>query len=390
MGKLLEEIKQNIIDATSFREPKKVPVGIDVTGWAFHYSGTVYRDIIDDPIKTCEAYTKIFNDIPVDYVLSSGISVVPIKAYKALGVRDYEFAEDGISITHNQAGSKFMSVEEYQELIRDPFAFLNETRKKRKVPAFTLPKQQAYEALKKSVLEYKVFQETNAMIAQYLTEEKQIYGIYDEAQINFYAPFDMIFDSLRGITNALTDLRRYPDMVRAACDAIWEYQTAFGELDPKDHSDPLPMGNTIYHSECFVSPAKFDEVFFKRFKETYLPFMEAGKKFYLFGEGRFMNTIERFRELPKGAMVILLESDDPFEAYQKVGDWCTLVTGISVDLLQTGTKQQCIDYVKKCFDTFAPGGGFMFQPNKELVSGKDAQIENLIAVYEAADELSRK
>ncbi|MDR2957526.1 MAG: hypothetical protein LBU61_05010, partial [Coriobacteriales bacterium] len=111
---------------------------------------------------------------------------------------------------------------------------------------------------------------------------------------------------------------------------------------------------------------------------------------FLKGEGHFLNTIDRYRRFPKGSVVFMLDQDDPFEAYKAIGDWQSLATGITVDLLQIGSVQQCTDFVKRAFDTFAPGGGFIFMPNKPLLCADDAKTENLIAVYETANELSRQ
>jgi hypothetical protein len=160
--------------------------------------------------------------------------------------------------------------------------------------------------------------------------------------------------------------------------------------DPALATAPFPLATTVYHSECFLSFKDYDEFYFKPFKETFGPYMEKGAKFFLKGEGSFIRTLDRFRQLPKGAIVIMLDQDDPFEVYKEIGDWATLATGITADLLQYGTKQQCIDYVKKSFDTFAPGGGFIFMQNKPLLCAHDAKTENVLAVYETANDLKKQ
>lgn len=386
----IDEIKQNIIDATSFKEPKKVPVGIDLYGWAFHYAGVTYEDVIDEPEKCSRAFCKFFDDVPIDVTCMNSIPVPPLRALNAMGIKNYVMSADKTSIVHDQVNLEYCGPDIYDEIISDVVNFQTESFPKQRTPAFRLPKAQAYNALKKAAREYKNVLNTNSLVNSYLTKEKQIYGLYDESIINYYAPFDLIFDTYRGIKNALLDIRRYPKKVKAACDAIWESQKQFLQFDPEDIKSPLPMANTIYHSECFLSPKQYDEYFFKYFKEGFGPVLEAGKKMHLFGEGSFMRFLDRFRELPKGSMIILIDEDNPFEVYKQIGDWATICAGITVDLLQFGTKQQCIDYVKKCFDTFAPGGGFIFFPNKELVSGNDAKIENVVAVYETADLLSRQ
>jgi len=207
----------------------------------------------------------------------------------------------------------------------------------------------------------------------------------------FYSPFNTLFDNVRGIKDSLADLRRRPDKVKAAVDVI-KANAGQSAVKPDDYlnRDPVPLSMTIYHSECFLSEKQFDELYFQGFKEMALPYMEKGAKYFLKGEGKFLNTIDRYKELPKGSMVFMLDQDDPFEAYKHIGGYHTLASGITLDLLKSGTKQQCIDFVKKCFDTFAPGGGFIFLPNKPLLSANDVNVDNLLAVYQFANEYGKK
>jgi hypothetical protein len=86
----------------------------------------------------------------------------------------------------------------------------------------------------------------------------------------------------------------------------------------------------------------------------------------------------------------MLDEDDPFEIFKAIGDWQTIGAGITADLLRIGNIQKCKDFVSKCFDTFAPGGGFIFLQNKPLLCAGDARPEVLKEVYEFADELSRQ
>lgn len=380
------ERKQNFIDAISFKEPKKVPVGAEIIYWPFSYAGTTYRAVIDDPVKTAEAYTKFLDDIQLDFIFGGNISF-PVKALQALGINNYTIARDDCCIEHQQANLQYMNVKDYNDLIIDTNKFRKETFVKRNCPAFQLPKEEAYKTLREAVKQYKIFYEANALIGQEIYENRQILSFMG-APLNYYSPLNVLFDSLRGIKNTLTDLRRHPDLVSKAYDAIWDWQMKGFNLTPDDWHKSFPLGVTVYHSECFLSPNDFDEFFFKNFKTTFMPFFEAGAKFFLKGEGSFIRTLDRYRQLPKGSMVMMLDEDDPFEVYKEIGDWATIATGITADLLQVGTKQQCTDYVKKCFDTFAPGGGFIFMQNKPLLCAKDAKTENVIAVYETANELS--
>jgi len=385
---IIEERKRDLIDALSFREPKKIPVGISVLSWPFSYAGVRYNDVADDPETVAREYLKFLDVIGIDFICGAEVTR-PVKAYNALGNYCYKIAGDGISVVHYQPEVQFMSADEYPELIANPEKFKSDLTKRR-CEALQMPKAEAYEKVKIALREIDKWSSANGLISRYILDEKGILSLTN-APIHFRSPLSEIFDNLRGMRDTLTDLRRRPDVLREACNALLEQMKInLTKFDPGNFTSPYPLGRTVYHAECFISPAQFDEFFFRPFTELMLPFMEAGLKIFVRGEGKFLNTIDRYRELPKGAVVFMLDEDDPFEIYKAIGDWQSISAGITTDLLQLGTKEQCTDYVKKSFDTFAPGGGFIFMQNKSLLSGSDAKIENLIAVYEMANELSLK
>ncbi|MDR0459070.1 MAG: hypothetical protein LBG68_01210 [Coriobacteriales bacterium] len=377
---------QNIIDATSFKEPKKIPVGAEVISWPFSYAGVRYEDVMDDPQKTFEAYIKYFDVVDFDFVWGGTLNTA-VKAAHAMGNYSYRIGDDGTVIIHLQPEIDYMSADDYPDLIADPVAFNNKMFKQRNT-TLQLPREQAYPKIIEALKAIGVFKTANDLISDYMSNVKGIVPITG-APIGYFSPINTLFDSLRGMSDTLIDLKRRPDTVREAVKVLGAANRArFASLNPLDFSEPYPLGSTGYHIECFLSPELFDEFFFNEFMELCMPFMEAGLKFFIKGEGRFINTIDRYRKLPKGSCVFMLDQDDPFEIYKAIGDWHTVATGITVDLLQMGTVQQCTDYVKRCFDTFAPGGGFIFMPNKPLLCAEDAKPENLIAVFQTANQLS--
>ena len=387
---LRKERLQNLIDTISFKAPKKVPVGVEVLSWPLSYGGVRYSDTFGDPHKTAEAYVKFLDIVNLDFYMGGMISR-PVKAYQALGCFNFELSSDGNTIAHIQPNIEYMSTDEYPEFINDPEGYRSKLLK-RQCKALRLSRDEAYESVKEALKEYRAYTATNRLISDRFDEKGIVLiAVSHGNPVRFSSPLSAIFDRFRGMRDTLLDLKRRPDMVRQACASLLDrMRLEFDRLQANDFSAPFPLGYTVYHVECFLSPPLFDEFFFDPFKELCLPFMEAGTKIFLKGEGMFLNTIDRYRQLPKGSVVIMLDQDDPFEMHKAIGDWQTIATGITSDLLKLGTKDQCVDYVKRCFDTFAPGGGFIFMPNKPLLSDGDTKIENLIAVYETANELSEK
>ena len=389
-GALREERLKNLIDATSFVEPKKVPVTVEMGGWTYTYVGTTYAEVIDHPKRAADDYLKFLDVIEID-CMRGGPATVPIKAYQALGRNDYSIADDGIATQHQQAFEEYMRDDEYPDLIRDPAGFMRKWGL-RKYESLSKPREEAYEDIKKALIDYKNFMMTTMMIRKRMENEKGVVWFDGRsAPVGYYTPLSGLFSYYRGVKNTLLDLRRKPEVLREACSALMQIVKArIGTHDPGVPMSPFPFGFAGYHPEGFLSPEQFDEFFFNNFKELCMPFMEAGLKFFIQGEGSFIHHVDRYRQLPKGSCYIMLDDDDPFEIYKVIGDWQPIGAGITIELLSYGTKQDCVDYVKKCFDTFAPGGGFVFRTSKPIMCATDAKIENVVAVYETANELSRQ
>lgn len=386
----INQTKQNLLDTANLSEPKKIPTLCDISGWAFHYAGVRYDSIMDNPEAITENYMKIYNDLPIDMVMMTGFfASVPIKAQNALGMYNYALSDDGNTITHNQSGVEYMEADVYDKIIQDPDTFMNDTIYKHTFPSFRKPKKEALEDLKKAYHYQKINFDAESMIKQ-RQAELGICGLQDEVQISYYAPFNNFFDLYRGIVSSMSDLRRYSKKVKEACDVIFDSQSWMLDIDSEEMSKPFPPIATIYHSECFMNPKQFDEYFWNYLEKGYRKMIDAGKKIFLYGEGSFINTIDRFNDLPKGSSIILLDTDDPFEVNKILKGNQTLMCGIKTDMLQMNTVDECKDYVRKSFDEFAPGGGFIFSPNQPMLSSKDGKIENVLETFKLADELSRR
>ena len=390
-----ELTRRSVLDLTDLKEPEKVPSFISIeAGWALKYAGVKWTDVENDPEAFARAYCKCFAEIPIDLGVGYGPTRTTLRPAQLLGNNSFVYTADGAGITHHQAADVYMGPEVYDEIMVDQEGLMNK-RSLNNYKVFQGPRDAALAAVKEAGKAQVIATETMAKITEILRDELGMFamgggfggpsgGVY----YGYVSEYWTFYDRLRGPQMALSDLRRYPDKVEAACDFLYEQTKARMVYDEETMKQPLPVGNTMFHPESYLSPELFDKYYFKRFMEIMGPVMEAGKKVFLYGEGAFMKHLDRFRETPKGSMIIVLDQDDPFEANKIVGDWCTLVTGPKAELLQLGTKQQVIDFVKRCFDELAPGGGYIFGLGNGLITALDAPVDNLVTAYETAYELS--
>ena len=92
---------------------------------------------------------------------------------------------------------------------------------------------------------------------------------------------DLISDQLRDIPNLILDLRRYPDKVKAAAEALVEPMVKMGTMSIK-------AGAGVFYPTAFeraFSPKQYNEFYWPTLKEVILKLVEAGMKVQVFFEG---------------------------------------------------------------------------------------------------------
>lgn len=91
------------------------------------------------------------------------------------------------------------------------------------------------------------------------------------------------------------------------------------------------------------------------------------------GIGDFLN------EYPKGTLMVLVESDDPFELRRKLPN-IGIFGGLNTDIMGNGTPEECVAMAKKAIDELGTEGGLYLAPNKMTSYRYDMTSANLKAV----------
>lgn len=390
----------HIADALNFRESEKIPTGIQNITWALDYAGLKQPDVWDDPVKWAAAYTQVFRDIEFD-ISTFGMNTIPIKPIQPLGVTKYYLGNDGVSVLHKQVDDVYFGPEFYDDVIEGGIPALMEYNNRvyrSCIPVLKYSRDEAVAKFKEVVPFFK----SAGMF--FIAGEQMLQEIGIPEIINmstpdmpaWFNPISSILDTYRGIKDTTLDLRRRPEKVKAVCDIIMEqkYLANGYERDPevirkKIEGDPVAFGGNILNAECFLSRKDFEKFYIDYFKKQLGPYIEAGVKVYIYMEGEFSRVVDLYKELPKGSLFLQPDMDDPFDIYDKIGDYHSICSGARVSLLKSGTKEENIDYAKKCIDKFAPGGGFIFEHNQSLISAGDVNKENFKAVYDYVNSIGR-
>jgi len=368
--KIIEERAQIFRDIYEGKLPKRVPVAtkVDIT-YAIQYSGFNLKEAQWNLDLLEEVIDKVSKDLESD-VVPTVILRFPLM-YKLLGAKNFVMGSEGF-IQHPEVSA--MRAEEYDELIRDPYKFIIEK---------VLPR--IYEKLNDSAEKkalvfakaYRVYINSTIKIKTFSSKAAQKYGLSIEGMSALTeAPFDFIADQIRGFTGMVRDIRRIPEKVAEACEAVLPLMIKAG----------IPREPSIYkrtfiplHMPPYLRTSDFEKLFWPTFKKLVegLAGNNVGVDLYL--EQDWMRYLDYLSELPRG-IKMWFEYGDPLLIKNKLGKKY-IITGLyPIYILRTGTPEECVNVARELVDILAPGGGFIFNFDKLPMALKDAKPENIIAV----------
>lgn len=357
--------------------PTRVPVNITLPFEPIvQYGGLDMRTAQWNPALAEDAADKICQAVFSDSCPFSGSLRFP-SYYQALESQSFVMSSNGF-IQHPEVVG--LLPEEYDYLIEKPFDCLLER---------VLPRQ--YKALKidepfamainfaKSLLCY---QNDMAQTGAIMTKMKEKYGYYagaDRRAGGFtQAPFDFLADQLRGFKGISMDVRRMPEKIAEACEAL--YPIVFKKGMPADVNDSgtvfLPL-----HMPTFMREKDFAKLWWPSFKRMIDEYASLGVHCQLFCEDNWMRYLDYLYELPANTR-LMFEYGDAKVIKEKLGKK-HIITGLfPVTMLKTHTKEECLDKAKEMLDLLAPGGKYLFNLDKNPLTINDIKLENLSAVTE--------
>ena len=181
---------------------------------------------------------------------------------------------------------------------------------------------------------------------------------------------DTIHDYIRGFVGTTSDLRRRPQQVLDAVDALEPYMKKIAGLDeniPKKES-AWPFYSTMFHIPNYISAKQLEKFFAPQYDRLTRIAHEKGIKCFVYMEGEWSRHYDWLNSFPKGYLLACIEKDDIFKAKKEVGNNITLIGGMPINMLKYESTQTCLDHTKRVIDECAPGGGFIFAVQSTPVS----------------------
>lgn len=370
---LAKEREQLFRDLFSGKTPKRVPVTNPATlEFAIQYYGEDLAEAQWDFTKAEPALDKFCHEFPTDTTPIG--SIRPPAYYQLLGSKAIVMGSGGFMQHPEVMG---MLPEEYDDFIAAPYDFIIETIMPR------LYTELDAEPNKKAMVLAKALQahlDDYAFIGQMRARVNAKYGMVSPAVALTEAPFDFLADFIRSFKGISSDLRRIPDKVAAACEAVLPLMFKKGKLP---NTEMLGYSFLPLHMAPYIRNTDFEKFYWPTFKKLVESLAEAGYNVQLFIEHDWMRFLDFLYELPENT-IMRFEYGDPKVVAEKLGKKHIISGFYPITLLQTGTQQQCIEKARELLDILAPYGKYWFQGDKSIISTDKTgnTAKNLRAVLE--------
>ncbi|NLN07651.1 MAG: hypothetical protein GX167_08540 [Firmicutes bacterium] len=279
----------------------------------------------------------------------------------------------------------FMEEDEYDELIKNPHEFIMEKCLPRMNRGYA--KGEVHRALNFAKYVLSALDQANALAVAAATIRDR-YGLfaYPEGSTALQAvPFDFIADFLRGFSKIPLDMRRRPEKLLAAMEALMPYLIYQGRNKIKS---PLGCNMIMTHMAAFLSTKDFEKFYWPTFYKICHICAERGQAVSIFLEGDWTRFLDYLQELPQGTR-LYMEYGDPRKFKDKLGKKMILGGFYPLTLLKHASKEKCLDKAKELIDILAPGGNYYFCFDKGALNLNDINPENYIAVMEYVLENSK-
>ncbi|MBB6217345.1 hypothetical protein HNQ80_003464 [Anaerosolibacter carboniphilus] len=374
---LQQERIQMFTDVFDGKIPKRVPIGAArfSSEFAIQYAGRDLAEAQWDTSTLEGILGGVCEDFPSDTLPLSSIRFPSY--YKLLGSRTFVMGSSGF-LQHPEVHG--LEPDEYDEFIASPYDCIMEKVLPRLYTALDTNPVSKSVALAKAFKAY--YDETSnmGMIFGKLSQKKGYAPpLFSGATA---APFDFVGDLIRGFKGITSDVRRYPEKVVAACEAVTPMMVKKGlPLNPSKYASTfIPL-----HMAPYLRDKDFEKFYWPTFKKLVDDLAAAGQMTTLFVEHDWMRFVDYLYELPENTR-LMFEFGDPKRVKEKLGKKHILTGFYPLTLLKTGTKQQCVDKAKELNEILAPGGKYYFGFDKSIITVDSVNIENLQAVLQYVAE----
>lgn len=385
---LLAARTERLTKAFAHEIPDRVPACVLGGSWSGHYAG---HDVVATGYNydaLLDSFCRIAQDFPQMDGSAPATGPRPGPVLTAAASLEFShFHTNGApapSVQHSEVAG-ILAVEEYPELIADPYSFIVTKQLPRRFRALGRSGAAGAMAMTQVGMLYAAYgRDAVGRIAGTLATS---YGLPTIFKGSTEMAMDLLMDYFRGFRGISGDIRRHPQQVLDACEAL--HPLVLRRAAHGIPSGPFPGIFIPLHIATYLRPADFGRFYFPTFKRMVEDLVALDLTPILFMEGNWEPYYDFINELPKRKVVGLIETADFARAKRVVGDTLCIWGGMPVSVLNYSSRAEVVAYTRRLLDDLAPGGGYIFGVDKSLLAPNDANPENLAAALDTVVEHGR-
>lgn len=397
---------QRMRDVIELRQPDLLPAIMMVGGYYANFAGITQGDTYYDAQKTSQAVLKFMEEFQPDY--GAGAFPTAGRAYDMLGYNIYKWPGGALpeTVSFQYVEGEYMPAEDYDLLINDPTGYMLRNYLPRvfdnlkglaltpnffksieltEVPGMLMPLtapgvRESFDLLFQAADSLKEVLKVTGATGR---EVRRRWGAPAWMGAIAFAPFDIIGDSMRGTRGILTDLRRRPDKVLAACEAVTPASIQMATAMRSSGGPPIVFMPLHKGADGFMSQEQFETFYWPFLKKQLDGIVAQGIVPMLFVEGGYNERLDFLAgaDMPAGRTIWLFDRTDIKAAKEKLGERVCIAGNVPSSLFATGAPEKMEEYCRQVIETAGKGGGFI------LMSGcpiDQATPENAHAFLDSA------
>ncbi len=397
---------QRIVDVFNVKEPDRVPVSLPLGNLPFILHGVSMHDVMYDigkGIDACQAFNEKYSE-ELEYFAVP--FAAPAKAFEILDYKLYAWPGHGLSLDAPQyqfVEGEYMTVEEYDDLIRDPSDFWLRTYLPRIFGSFEsfrmlaplpdileiptgqlmpLALPQVQDTLQRLIDAGKEIQKRNEISAKRMSFGPAN-GFPSTMGLLNVAPFDAIGDTLRGTRGIMMDMFRHPNKLLKAIDVMTDliiHSILHNPMFSRSLTVIFPLHKG---ADGWMSQKQFETFYWPSLKKVMDALIQEGIICLMFAEGGYTTRLETVTDFPKGSVVWWFDQTDMLKAKKILGSKFCIQGNVPSSLIVTGSAADVKQCCRKLIEGCAKGGGYI------LAAGcvaDNPKLENLQAMLAAVRE----
>ena len=363
---LLQERRNRILKAVSLERPDRVPVVLEYAGFAALVTDTPMAEFISTPGMATQTMIKAYEHVGGGDAVNYG-SFSPYSLSYSFGAK---VKVPGTDLPPDEmwqvVESELMTRENYDRIL-----------------------DVGWKAFFKEFLSSRVFDDADTGLLPANQKKVDVTGLWAEKGIpvlsggDVTTPFELLCGG-RSLEKFFMDLVEIPDKVQAVMDEIVPHLAINVTKKAAERGYPAAWVGGWRTAPFMISPEMWDRFVWPYFRRLVNDVLESGLIPLLHLDSDWERELGRFREFPKGKLIIALDGDtDIFKAKNILGDHICLMGDVPASLLAFGNPEEVYHYSRKLIKELGPEG-FILQSGCDIPA--NAKIENVQAMVAVAME----